>query len=54
MDRKEKNAGGRSWLTGSVLLAAGVVFMALGVMRGEMGTVFIKAVNICLECIGIG
>jgi hypothetical protein len=33
---------------------AGVVFMAFGIYRGEMATVFAKAVRICLECIGIG
>ena len=37
---------------GLLLLAA--VFVVLGVMRGEMAVVLQKAVNICLECIGIG
>lgn len=32
----------------------GVIFMALGIYRGEMATVFAKAIRICLECIGIG
>ena len=32
----------------------GVIFMAFGIYRGEMATVFAKAVRICLECIGIG
>lgn len=34
--------------------AAGILMMAYGISRGEMQTVFAKAVNICLECIGIG
>ena len=32
----------------------GIVFVALGVWRGEIESVLRKAVNICLECIGIG
>ena len=37
-----------------VLAAVGAVFIVVGVMRGETQVVFTKAVNICLECIGIG
>lgn len=38
--------------TGLLLLAA--VFVVLGVLREENAVVLQKAVNICLECIGIG
>ena len=34
--------------------AAGLFMMAYGIYRGEMKDVFEKAINICLECIGIG
>ena len=37
-----------------LLLLAGIVLLIFGIMRGEMDTVFSKAVQICLECIGIG
>ena len=37
-----------------LLYAAAVVFIVLGVMNGEAQDVFIKAVKICTECIGLG
>ncbi len=43
----------RTWACGLVL-AAGILLLILGIARGEVGTVFLKATNICLECIGIG
>ncbi len=36
------------------LFIIGTVFITLGIYRGEAGKVLIKAINICLECIGIG
>ena len=39
---------------GLVLAAAGILMRGYGIFRGEMAVVFTKAVNICMECIGIG
>jgi len=36
------------------LLAAAAAFMVYGAARGEAAIVMKKAVNICLECIGLG
>ena len=36
------------------LLALALAFVCIGVLRGEPQIVWKKAVNICLECIGIG
>lgn len=39
---------------GILLIFLGIALMIFGIFRGEMNTVLMKAINICLECIGIG
>lgn len=39
---------------GIALALVGAAMMAYGIARGEMQVVMQKAINICLECIGIG
>ena len=36
------------------LVAIAAVMVCIGAWRGEVNTVFKKATNICLECVGIG
>jgi len=36
------------------ILITSISFIITGVYRGELSIVFKKAINICLECIGIG
>ena len=38
----------------AAIVIAGVGLMALGLSRGELGVYFVKSVNLCLECVGIG
>lgn len=37
-----------------LIMLAGVSMMIYGIFRGEMTVVYSKAIQICLECIGIG
>jgi len=36
------------------ILAVSIGFIIIGIQRGEVSVVLKKAVNICLECIGLG
>lgn len=38
----------------AVLLVVAVAFLAVGILRGENTVVWRKAVNLCMECIGLG
>ncbi len=40
--------------TAFAVIVIGIAFLAIGVWRGEVETVFRKAINICMECIGLG
>ena len=40
--------------TACFLLVLSVIFIIYGVITGEVQTVLRKAINICMECIGIG
>ncbi len=48
MSEKKRN------VIGAVLLVVFFVMMILGACNEEITVVFSKAVNICMECIGIG
>lgn len=48
MTEQQKN------LTACGLVLLGGVFLAAGILRGEDTVVWRKAVQICMECIGLG
>lgn len=48
-----KNEIGKSLLSIGLIIASFVLIM-YGILDKEVVTVFNKAINICLECIGIG
>ena len=38
----------------AIVMITAVVFIVLGVLNGGLYDVFVKAINICTECIGLG
>jgi hypothetical protein len=44
----------RKNLLAASLLILGVVLLCYGILRGEDTVVWRKAVNVCMECIGLG
>jgi len=38
----------------AILLTAGVIFIIIGIIQDDYHDTLLKAVTICLECIGIG
>jgi hypothetical protein len=47
-------SAGRRTAFRTALLVVAAIFIIAGWYRGEIKIVMMKAVNICLECIGIG
>ena len=37
-----------------LLILIGIVFVVIGIYRGEVFAVLSRGINICLECVGIG
>jgi hypothetical protein len=56
-DASLKNAsvrGTAAFIAPFTICAIGAAFIVIGVSRGEAAAVLMKAIRICLECIGIG
>ena len=49
----ENNNKGRRLIAGALLILA-VLLIVYGIYRGEIPVVLNKAINVCLECIGLG
>jgi len=54
MNARKCNPIGTKEIIGIGLFVVFTVLFIVGYTNGEVQTVFIKASNICLECIGIG
>lgn len=54
MENSKKNNKRLAEWAAPILIVLSLGLIGLGVFRGEASLVLTKAVNICLECIGIG
>ncbi|MBQ7703132.1 MAG: hypothetical protein IJT40_02025 [Firmicutes bacterium] len=45
--------GRKNYILAGLLLVAAVL-IAVGVAQGQPGQVLTKAINVCLECVGLG
>ncbi len=50
----EKNARLSRYLVPALLILVGAGFLVYGATDGEAAAVIKKAINICMECIGLG
>lgn len=50
----ENNNKGMRRLVAGVILVVAVMMIVYGTYRGEVSIVLNKAINVCLECIGLG
>lgn len=44
----------KKWIIQILIFCAAICMVSYGLYRGEASIVFNKAINICLECIGLG
>lgn len=54
MDKADKKCKYRKIAAQAALLVAAFAMIVYGVSRGEVSVVLTKAINICMECIGLG
>ena len=52
--KKHNNNNKLKYIIPGIIVLVGGLFMSIGASSGEVAVVFTKAINICLECIGIG
>ncbi len=49
-----KNSNRVRFAARCALIATAIAFVCYGAYRGEVESVFSKAIRLCLECVGIG
>ena len=53
MMRKRQHVEATDWF-GRIAVVGGMALMIWGIWRLELEVLFTKAINVCLECVGIG